>query len=96
MVEVAVAAAVLVVILVVVMVRRRTGPVDKRGESDTALRDAFVGILMTVGPFFGVRYRPPRVDIPVAAVPAPDDLDPGVDSGDGAPPAPPERDAPDS
>jgi hypothetical protein len=37
---------------------------------DTSLRDAFVGILMTVGPFFGVRYRPPRVEIPVVTTPA--------------------------
>ncbi|MBJ7594646.1 MAG: hypothetical protein JF886_07240 [Candidatus Dormibacteraeota bacterium] len=37
---------------------------------DSALRDAFVGILMTVGPFFGVRYRPPRVEIPVVTTPA--------------------------
>ena len=27
---------------------------------------------MTVGPFFGVRYRPPRVEIPVATTPATD------------------------
>ena len=25
---------------------------------------------MTVGPFFGVRYRPPRVEIPVVTTPA--------------------------
>jgi hypothetical protein len=37
---------------------------------DTSLKDAFVGILMTVGPFFGVRYRPPRVEIPVVTTPA--------------------------
>ncbi len=37
---------------------------------DSSLRDAFVGILMTVGPFFGVRYRPPRVEIPVVTTPA--------------------------
>jgi hypothetical protein len=37
---------------------------------DSGLRDAFVGILMTVGPFFGVRYRPPRVEIPVVTTPA--------------------------
>jgi hypothetical protein len=45
---------------------------------DSALREAFVGILMTVGPFFGVRYRPPRVEIPVVTSPAPDDLDPAT------------------
>lgn len=37
---------------------------------DSGLRDAFLGILMTVGPFFGVRYRPPRVEIPVVTTPA--------------------------
>jgi hypothetical protein len=37
---------------------------------DSGLRDAFVGILMTVGPFFGVRYRPPRVEIPVVMTPS--------------------------
>ncbi|MBJ7608813.1 MAG: hypothetical protein JF887_05210 [Candidatus Dormibacteraeota bacterium] len=42
---------------------------------DSGLRDAFVGVLMTVGPFFGVRYQPPRVEIPVVTTPAtePDD-----------------------
>jgi hypothetical protein len=44
------------------------GVTDK--PRDTGLRDAFVGILMTVGPFFGVRYRPPRVEIPVVTTPA--------------------------
>jgi hypothetical protein len=39
-------------------------------ERDSSLRDAFVGILMTVGPFFGVRYRPPRVEVPVVTTPA--------------------------
>ncbi len=42
---------------------------------DTSLRDAFVGILMTVGPFFGVRYRPPRVEVPVVTSPATDSAD---------------------
>ena len=45
---------------------------------DSSLRDAFVGILLTVGPFFGVRYRPPRVEIPVVTSPA-------GEPGDGAP-----------
>lgn len=42
----------------------------KHTRRDSGLRDAFVGILMTVGPFFGVRYRPPRVEIPVVTTPA--------------------------
>ena len=47
-------------------------------RGDSPLRDAFVGILMTVGPFFGVRYRPPRVEVPVAATPAEPDVDPAT------------------
>ncbi|MHB8719180.1 MAG: hypothetical protein ACYDAC_09875 [Candidatus Dormibacteria bacterium] len=47
-------------------------------KRDSSLRDAFVGVLMTVGPFFGVRYQPPRVEVPVAATPAGDDLDPAT------------------
>jgi hypothetical protein len=43
---------------------------------DSALRDAFVGVLMTVGPFFGVRYQPPRVEIPVVTTPATEDEEP--------------------
>jgi hypothetical protein len=43
---------------------------------DSALRDAFVGILMTVGPFFGIRYQPPRVEIPVVTTPATEDDEP--------------------
>jgi hypothetical protein len=43
---------------------------------DSALRDAFVGVLMTVGPFFGVRYQPPRVEIPVVTAPATEDDEP--------------------
>jgi hypothetical protein len=43
---------------------------------DSALRDAFVGVLMTVGPFFGVRYQPPRVEIPVVTTPATEDDEP--------------------
>ena len=43
---------------------------------DSALREAFIGVLVTVGPFFGVRYQPPRVEIPVVTTPASDDLDP--------------------
>ena len=43
---------------------------------DSALRDAFVGVLMTVGPFFGIRYQPPRVEIPVVTTPATEDDEP--------------------
>ncbi|MEO8899268.1 MAG: hypothetical protein ABI352_11145 [Candidatus Dormibacter sp.] len=43
---------------------------------DSTLRDAFVGVLMTVGPFFGVRYQPPRVEIPVVTTPATEDEEP--------------------
>ena len=50
----------------------------KPGKRDSALRDAFVGVLMTVGPFFGVRYKPPQVEIPVAATPAEPDIDPAT------------------
>ncbi len=68
----------------------------KGRERDTSLRDAFVGILMTVGPFFGVRYRPPRVEIPVVTTPVAErddelyraDAPPAV-----VPPADDERDA---
>lgn len=51
-------------------------PAEPRRENP--LREAAIGILMTVGPFFGVRYKPPRVEIPVAATPADDDLDPAT------------------
>jgi hypothetical protein len=40
---------------------------------DTSLRDAFVGILMTVGPFFGVRYQRPHVEVPVVSTPGEED-----------------------
>ncbi|MDQ2961038.1 MAG: hypothetical protein M3R48_08330 [Candidatus Dormibacteraeota bacterium] len=50
----------------------------KRRQRDSGLRDAFVGVLMTVGPFFGVRYQPPHIEIAVAATPAGDDLDPAT------------------
>ena len=57
---------------------------------DSGVRDAFVGLLMTVGPFFGVRYQPPRVETPVVATPAGDDLDPATAAPllghDGGPP----------
>jgi hypothetical protein len=43
---------------------------------DSTLRDAFVGVLMTVGPFFGVRYQPPRVEIPVVTTPATEEEEP--------------------
>ncbi|HWF57357.1 MAG TPA: hypothetical protein VG520_03300, partial [Candidatus Dormibacteraeota bacterium] len=46
--------------------------------ADSDLKEAFVGILMSVGPFFGVRYKPPRVEIPVVTTPASDDLDPAT------------------
>ncbi len=59
--------------------RAYSGAVTDRPRN-SALRDAFVGILMTVGPFFGVRYRPPRVEIPVVTTPATenDDDPPGT------------------
>jgi hypothetical protein len=69
-------AAVLLVAAVVGSARRGRNP---SADSDpSTLRDAFVGILMTVGPFFGVRYQPPRVEIPVVMAPAPEDLDPAT------------------
>ncbi len=74
----AIVIAVLVIIAVVVwMAGRRQSP-PHSGRADADLRDAFVGLLMTVGPFFGVRYKPPRVEIPVVTTPAPDDLDPAT------------------
>lgn len=82
-----VAAVVLVALVGWVLGRRQPPPHGGRADSD--LKDAFVGILMSVGPFFGVRYKPPRVEIPVVTTPASDDLDPataparpGDDSGD--------------
>ena len=67
----------------------------KRRERDTSLRDAFVGILMTVGPFFGVRYRPPRVEIPVVTTPAVErDDDPWGEAGGSTAVAPPAADEP--
>ncbi len=54
----------------------RARATDCGARSD--LREAFVGVLMTVGPFFGVRYQPPRVEIPVVTTPASDDLDPAT------------------
>jgi hypothetical protein len=69
-------AAVLLVAAVVGSARRGRNP---SADSDpSTLRDAFVGILMTVGPFFGVRYQPPRVEVPVVMAPAPEDLDPAT------------------
>ena len=47
-------------------------------KRESPLREAFVGMLVTVGPFFGVRYQPPHVEIPVVATPAGDDLDPAT------------------
>ena len=69
--------AVAAILLVVAVIGRAT----RRGNTattDPSLRDAFVGILMTVGPFFGVRYQPPRVEIPVVMAPAGEDLDPAT------------------
>jgi hypothetical protein len=45
----------------------------KGGERDTSLRDAFVGILMTVGPFFGIRYQRPHVEVPTISTPGTED-----------------------
>jgi hypothetical protein len=44
-----------------------------KGSRDTALKDAFVGILMTVGPFFGIRYQRPHVEIPTVSTPGEED-----------------------
>jgi hypothetical protein len=71
-----IAALVLVAVVVWALGRRQSPPHSGRADSD--LKDAFVGILMTVGPFFGVRYKPPRVEIPVVTTPASDDLDPAT------------------
>ncbi len=70
-------AALVVLAVVVWMVGRRQSP-PHSGRADSDLRDAFVGVLMAVGPFFGVRYKPPRVEIPVVTTPAPDNLDPAT------------------
>jgi len=59
--------------------RLDNGAVKPRGH-DSSLREAFVGVLMTVGPFFGIRYQPPRVEVPVAATPADPDIDPATAS----------------
>jgi hypothetical protein len=86
-----IAALMMVAVGVWALARRQSQPHSGRADSD--LRDAFVGILMTVGPFFGVRYQPPRVEIPVATTPASDDLDPATaaprpgDEADGPPAA---------
>ncbi len=40
---------------------------------DSALRDAFVGVLMTVGPFFGVRYQRPHVEVATVSTPGSDE-----------------------
>ena len=42
-------------------------------QRDSSLRDAFVGVLMTVGPFFGVRYQKPHVEVPVVTTPGEED-----------------------
>jgi len=82
MIAAIVIAALVVVALVVWASGRRESP-PHSGRADSDLREAFVGILMTVGPFFGVRYRPPRVEIPVVTTPASNDVDPAT-----APPRP--------
>jgi hypothetical protein len=69
--------AVVVLVIAVVVVSHRRGRANE-GRADSDLRDAFVGILMTVGPFFGVRYQPPHVEIPVVTTPASDELDPAT------------------
>jgi hypothetical protein len=71
-----IAALVVIAVVVWALGRRQSPPHSGRADSD--LRDAFVGLLMTVGPFFGVRYKPPRVEIPVVMTPAGDDLDPAT------------------
>jgi hypothetical protein len=77
MITAIVVAAVALVALVVWGLGRRS-PHPHSGRADSDLKDAFVGILMSVGPFFGVRYKPPRVEIPVVTTPASDDLDPAT------------------
>jgi hypothetical protein len=87
-----IAALVLIALAVWAAGRRQSPPHSGRADSD--LRDAFVGLLMTVGPFFGVRYQPPHVDIPVVMPPAGDDLDPATaprPAGVGEVDAPPEQ-----
>jgi hypothetical protein len=71
-----IAALVVIALGVWALGRRQSPPHSSRADSD--LRDAFVGLLMTVGPFFGVRYQPPRVEVPVVMTPAGDDLDPAT------------------
>ncbi len=66
----------LVLVALVVWARGRRQSPPHTGRADSDLRDAFVGLLMTVGPFFGVRHTPPRVEVPVATTPASDELDP--------------------
>ncbi len=70
-------AALVVVAVTVWMLGRRQSP-PHSGRADSDLREAFVGLLMTVGPFFGVRYQPPRVEVPVVTTPASEDLDPAT------------------
>jgi hypothetical protein len=74
----AIVIAVLVIIALVVWLAGRRQSPPHSGRADSDLRDAFVGLLMTVGPFFGIRYKPPRVEIPVVTTPAPEDLDPAT------------------
>lgn len=68
--------AVLVLVALVIWARGRRQSPPHSGRADSDLRDAFVGLLMTVGPFFGVRHTPPRVEIPVVTTPAGEELDP--------------------
>ncbi len=44
-----------------------------KGSRDPSLKDAFVGILMTVGPFFGIRYQRPHVEVPTVSTPGEED-----------------------
>ncbi len=74
----AIVIAVLVLVALATWARGRRQSPPHSGRADSDVRDAFVGLLMTVGPFFGVRYRPPRVDIPVVTTPAGNDLDPAL------------------
>lgn len=36
---------------------------------DSSTRKALLEMLIVIGPFFGVRYRPPRTEIPVVTTP---------------------------
>ena len=72
----------LVVAAVAIWLRGRRQSPPHSGRADSDLREALVGLLLTVGPFFGVRYRPPRVENPAVTAPA-GDLDPQAPAGPG-------------